>query len=250
MCDHGPQFPRGKGTVYQGGLRVPLIISGPGVSAPGSVRDELVSNIDQLPTALHAAGLPIPEELPGRPLQTLLDGQPHEDWGGFQFGMTTGSFPQNTYLQESYRIGPWKLIWTPPQTGSNPIAASYLDPDHVVTVPTGFYHNEITSFSPEVLAGYRRWENPPEYSLFNLEEDPDEWHDLAPDPQHATTLRRLQDAFHQFQKETRDPFIDPANRDAFITEQRDFYDWRYKTTPNFKWDYVDAFKKWRDLRAI
>jgi len=246
MCDHGPQFPRGKGTVYQAGIRVPLIISGPGVTAFGSVCDELVSNVDQLPTILHAAGLPIPENLPGRPLQPLLDGQPHDDWAGYQFALTTGSFPQNSTIQESYRIGPWKLIWTPPQKESNRIAASYLDPDHVVTVPTGLYQNEIASFHPESLAGYRLWENPPEYALYNLHDDPDEWHDLAPDPAHAGTLKRLQDAFHHFQRITRDPFIDPANRDAYLTEQRDHEDWRYKTTPHFQWAHVDAFRNWRE----
>ena len=249
MCDHGPQFPRGKGTVYQGGLRVPLIIRGPGVKAPGSVCDELVSNVDQLPTALQAAGLPIPEELPGRPLQPLLGGEAQDDWGGYQFAMTTGSFPNNCFIQESYRLGPWKLIWSPPQGTINPIASSYLDSNHFVTVPTRFTDEERAALSPEIEALYQHWENPPEYSLYNLEDDPREWHDLAADPQHAETLQRLKDAFHQFQKETRDPFLDPTNCEAYITEQIDYLDWRYKTTPDFHWKHVDAFREWREARS-
>lgn len=246
MCDHGPQFPRGKGTVFEGGLRVPLIIRGPGVTAPGSVRDELVSNVDQLPTALKAAGLPIPDELPGRPLQPLLGGPPAEEWGGYQFAMTTGSFPNNCFIQESLRIGPWKLIWSPPQGHINHIASSYLDSNHIVKVPTRFDDEERAALPSEIEAIYKHWENPPEYSLYNLEDDPREWNDLAADPQYAEPLKEMIEALQKFQRDTADPFLDPANRQAYSDEQVDYLDWRYKTTPNFKWAYVDAFREWRD----
>ncbi len=72
--DHGAQFPRGKFSVYEGGLRIPFIISWPETAKPGLVRRELVSTIDILPTFLAAAGEPIPPELPGLPLQQLLAG--------------------------------------------------------------------------------------------------------------------------------------------------------------------------------
>ncbi len=246
MCDHGPQFPRGKGTVYQGGIQVPLIIRGPGVAAPGSVRDELVSNVDLMPTILKAAKLPIPKELPGRPLQPLLAGPPKADWGGYQFAMTTGSFPQNCFIQESMRIGPWKLIWSPPQPLPNTIASSYLDLNHFVTVPTGLTEEELASLSPESAAVYKLWENPPEYLLYNLADDPHEVNNLANDPKHDGELKRLILALQDFQRTTGDPLSDPANIKAFIEEQADFHDWRYKTTPDFQWAYVKAFRQWRE----
>ena len=160
--------------------------------------------------------------------------------------MTTGSFPQNCFIQESYRLGDWKLIWSPPQGHINPIASSYLNPNHFVTVPTGFTDDERAALSPEIEALYQHWEYPPEYSLYNLETDPKEWHDLAADPQHAGQLKQMIEALQKFQRDTRDPFLDPANRQAFIDEQADYHDWRYKTTPNFKWNYVDAFREWRE----
>lgn len=64
--DHGAQFPRGKGTVYEGGLRVPLIIRWPGHAQPGLVRNELVSTVDLLPTILSAVGVASPSNFPGR----------------------------------------------------------------------------------------------------------------------------------------------------------------------------------------
>ena len=51
----------GKGTVYEGGVRVPLIVSWPGTVAPGTRSPEVVSSIDLFPTLLDLLGLPAPE---------------------------------------------------------------------------------------------------------------------------------------------------------------------------------------------
>ncbi len=47
----------GKSTVYEGGLRVPLVIRWPGVAKAGSVCSEPTVNMDFYPTLLEAAGL-------------------------------------------------------------------------------------------------------------------------------------------------------------------------------------------------
>jgi arylsulfatase A len=44
---------RGKGSAYEGGIRVPMIVHWPGVTKPGSVSDEPVCTIDILPTVLE-----------------------------------------------------------------------------------------------------------------------------------------------------------------------------------------------------
>ena len=70
--DHGDGVPRSKRSLYDSGLRVPLMIRWPtrlgGTAAPGSVRDELVSFIDLAPTVLALAGVAIPVHLQGRVL--------------------------------------------------------------------------------------------------------------------------------------------------------------------------------------
>lgn len=48
---------RGKGSAYEGGVRVPTIMSWPGVTKPGSVCDEPVMTIDYYPTLLEIAGV-------------------------------------------------------------------------------------------------------------------------------------------------------------------------------------------------
>jgi len=47
----------GKGHIYEGGIRTPMLIRWPGVTKPGSVCDQVVSTIDFYPTLLDIAGL-------------------------------------------------------------------------------------------------------------------------------------------------------------------------------------------------
>jgi N-sulfoglucosamine sulfohydrolase len=70
--DHGDGVPRGKRSLYDSGLRVPLMIRWPKrlnpPFAPGTVSDQLVSFIDLAPTLLALAGVEIPAHLQGRVL--------------------------------------------------------------------------------------------------------------------------------------------------------------------------------------
>ena len=63
----------GKGTGWLGGTHVPLIIYWPGHVKP-MIREELVSHLDILPTALDAAGLKPPQPVDGQTLLPLLRG--------------------------------------------------------------------------------------------------------------------------------------------------------------------------------
>jgi N-sulfoglucosamine sulfohydrolase len=70
--DHGDGVPRAKRSLYDSGLRVPLMVRVPprfsGGAAPGSVREELVSLVDLAPTVLALAGLDPPSHMQGRVL--------------------------------------------------------------------------------------------------------------------------------------------------------------------------------------
>ena len=57
--DVAPLTPgRSKKTVWETGVRVPLIVAGPGIAAPGRTSDALVDTVDLLPTLLALAGAP------------------------------------------------------------------------------------------------------------------------------------------------------------------------------------------------
>ncbi|MCB1128995.1 MAG: sulfatase-like hydrolase/transferase, partial [Verrucomicrobiae bacterium] len=65
LTDHGISHVRNKQFLYEGGIRVPLIARGPGLQA-GSVREDLVLQIDLAASSLALAGLPVPDWMEAR----------------------------------------------------------------------------------------------------------------------------------------------------------------------------------------
>ncbi len=87
-----------KGTVYEGGVRVPFVVAWPGILPSGMHYDQLVSSLDIFPTALAAAGVERPSNLDGVDLMPYLAGSerasPHDQlyWysdGGGQYAART-----------------------------------------------------------------------------------------------------------------------------------------------------------------
>jgi uncharacterized sulfatase len=64
--------PRSKQTANEGGVRQPTLFFWPGTIQPGNRGEQLCSSIDIIPTALAAAGLPVPKNLPGINLLPVL----------------------------------------------------------------------------------------------------------------------------------------------------------------------------------
>jgi arylsulfatase len=72
----GP-FREGKGTEFEGGVRVPCIVRWPGRVPSGRVTGRIASTIDLLPTLALAAGAPLPgNKIDGVSLLPLLEGDP------------------------------------------------------------------------------------------------------------------------------------------------------------------------------
>jgi len=70
----------GKGWLYEGGIREPLIVRWPHHTQAGSVSDVPVISTDYLPTILHMAGVPVPKQYPGdgMDITPLLERKPDE----------------------------------------------------------------------------------------------------------------------------------------------------------------------------
>lgn len=104
----------GKGSAYEGGVRVPLIVHWPGVTKPGSVSDVPVMTIDYYPTIAKIAGLeldpnhtpdgvslvPLLKQTGKLPRDTLFWHYPHH-----QHYQQEGSMPYSALRQ-----GKWRLI--------------------------------------------------------------------------------------------------------------------------------------------
>ncbi len=66
-----------KGSLYEGGIRVPAIVRWPGVVQPGRVCQVPICSVDWLPTVAHLAGAQVPEGVDGVSLVPVLQGAEH-----------------------------------------------------------------------------------------------------------------------------------------------------------------------------
>ena len=102
-------FRAGKGFLYEGGLRIPLIVRWPGRVPAGRTVDAPVLNTDWLPTLLELAGRPVPEGLDGVSLALLLTGRgdppARQLFWHFPHYTNQGSQPGG-----AVRDGEWKFI--------------------------------------------------------------------------------------------------------------------------------------------
>ncbi|MDG3007892.1 sulfatase [Paludisphaera mucosa] len=107
---HNTPFRAGKGYLYEGGLRVPLIVAWPGRISPATIAEPTV-NLDFTPTLMELCGGPPPAEpgLDGVSLAARLRGGPPAPPRAFPF-----HFPhytnQGSRPAGSLREGDWKLI--------------------------------------------------------------------------------------------------------------------------------------------
>jgi arylsulfatase B len=68
---NAPPYVTGKSSIYEGGVRVPLLVAGAGVGSPGRVVDGLVNTADLYPTVLRLAGIDPDAAVPD---STRIDG--------------------------------------------------------------------------------------------------------------------------------------------------------------------------------
>ncbi|MDZ4799589.1 MAG: sulfatase [Bryobacteraceae bacterium] len=174
--DNGMAFPKGKGSLYDRGLNVPMMMRWPGVIRPGSKSEELVSGEDVAPTLLDAVGIKPAPEMSGRSYLRLLKGEQYEH-RKFIYGarLYHGSAPMtdttkaNTFdLSRCVRSKRYKLIYNcTPHMEYWPVDSGN-DPGWQQTVAA---HNagKLPPALEQAYFGKRKvWE------LYDLHEDPSE----------------------------------------------------------------------------
>ncbi len=72
MSDNGRPFPRCKTTVYDSGIKTPLIVRYPPLVKAEGICESLVSSIDLAPTFVELAGANQPKSFQGRSILSLL----------------------------------------------------------------------------------------------------------------------------------------------------------------------------------
>ena len=66
--------------MYKESLRTPLLVKWPGTVKPGTVNTDLVSNLDFAETFLDIAQTDIPEDMQGKSILPVLEGNTPSDW--------------------------------------------------------------------------------------------------------------------------------------------------------------------------
>jgi arylsulfatase A-like enzyme len=106
---HNAPFRAGKGFLYEGGLRIPLIVRWSGKVSAGRVVDWPVINTDWPPALLHLAGLKTTEQFDGVSIAAMLTGNAQAPVRPFFW-----HFPhynnQGGQPAGAMRDGDWKLI--------------------------------------------------------------------------------------------------------------------------------------------
>jgi uncharacterized sulfatase len=163
-----------KGTVFEKGLRTPIVVSWPQGIAGGKRRAELASSLDLYRTLLDYAGVPAPASAAGTSLRPALEGRElpeRETLFGAVFDYREhgrAQTPEESVYALYARTSRWKAV-------------HYLR--NVAPEEMLLYHDFVPF--PAAQRGQR--------ALYDLEADPYEQHDLSGEPEHAARLAELLD---------------------------------------------------------
>jgi N-sulfoglucosamine sulfohydrolase len=202
--DHGAGIPGGKGTAFEFGMRVPMLVHFPekfrhlAPAAQGSIIDHPVSFADLGPTVLHLAGVDLPAYVHGRPFLGKNLPEPRR----YAFGIrdrhdetleTTRWINDGRYhLMRSYRTN----VPADQQT----LISRYN--------ALGELCQEIRTLKAEGGLSpiqQRFWgESRPRVMLFDTKRDPWCLKNLADDPAHRDVRERMLSALNEYLLENRD----------------------------------------------
>ncbi len=199
--DHGAQWPFGKWSLYDGGIRTPLIVVWPGQVRPATRTAAMVSWIDILPTLVDAAGGAAPAGIDGKSFVPVLRGERAEHRDRI-FTTHSSDGRMNIYPIRSVRTTGWKYIRnlhpefyysTHVDIGRAPDAGAYF----------GSWEEKART-DAAAAALVRRYHERPAEELYDLTADPLEQRNLAADPAHATRLAGLRAEVDAWMKSTGD----------------------------------------------
>lgn len=228
--DHGMAFSGGKTTVYEGGLRVPLVVRNPGETRRGVESDALVSHVDITPSLLdYAGGLdretnrpkdfrpaksywkdfpevakdnpgPLLDRYHGRSWLGILGDAEAEHWDVIHASHTFHEI-QMYYPMRAIRDRKYKLIWNIAHPLPFPFASDLWAAS---SFQAQFRQSLDAPYGRKTVGEYI---HRPAFELYRIDEDPHESNNLASDPDHAEVLREYQEKLRAFQEEMDDPWI-------------------------------------------
>jgi N-sulfoglucosamine sulfohydrolase len=197
--DHGDGVPRAKRSLYDSGLRVPLMIRWPKSMspsvAPSVVIDEMVSLIDLAPTVLGLAGVEIPAHLQGRALVGPKAGPPPE----YVFGARDRMDIEYDMMRSARDA---RFLYIRNYAPEQPYAGHIIYRNQSAIMQEWLRLQAERKLSgPSAL--WMRTHRPAE-ELYDTKADPHQVRDLAADPAHKATLERMRKAVSDWMVRTGD----------------------------------------------
>lgn len=197
LADNGRPFPRAKTTLYDAGIRTPLLVKYPGRVKAGSSSPSLVSAVDLAPTLVELAGAKPLDRFQGRSFARVLV----DDAAAVvrEYAFAEHNWHDYKAAERAVRSNRFLYIrnWLPQLTQSPPA--------DVVRSPTFQQMRQMqTDGSLASSHAYPFQASRPPEELYDVEADPESLHNLAADPDHAETLRRMRETLDAWQRETAD----------------------------------------------
>lgn len=190
--DHGRCHIRGKQFLYDGGIRIPMIVRWPGRVAEGQVRQDLVMSIDVCATILAVAGVKPTVPLHGR---SLLSNQISER--GYVFAARDRMGDTHDVMR-CIRSRKHKLILNLMPERAWCQFSGYKESSYPMLAEMSvlFLEGKLTP----AQAAFFATDKPP-VELFDLESDPHEINNLAGDSRYAEVQQELLERLQRWRRE-------------------------------------------------
>ena len=185
--DHGDGVPRAKRSLYDSGLRVPLMIRWPqmGPAAANAIDDSLVSLVDLAPTVLAMAGVEIPGHMHGR----VLAGPRAAPPPAFVFGARDRMDIEYDMMRSARDA---RFLYIRNFAPELPYAGHIIYRNQSAIMQEWFRLQSGRALNGSA-ALWMRTRRPAE-ELFDTLADPHQIHDLGGEPAHRQTLERMRQA--------------------------------------------------------
>ncbi len=202
FTDHGMRLHRHKQWLYEGGIRVPVVIAGPGIQ-PHTTRNDLISGIDITVTSLALAGIDPPKYMEGhnvfaaphRPRAFVISARDRCDYTiDHVRAVTTKRFK---YLRNFLTDRPF-------------MQPQYRDGRDYIEICRTLHKQGILNPVQEFMWSETRV---PE-ELYDLDNDPHETVNLAGDPQFAAELAKHREILGTWIRDTDDKGQYPESVDS------------------------------------
>ena len=218
--DNGRCNIRGKGYLFDSGLRVPLIIRWPEGLEGGQVSDQMVSVTDISASILNMAGARVPDYLTGVPFITE---ESHRDAVFSARDLWDEVLEQSRAITtQRYKYIRHQMPWVP--YDAHQAYLEFYRPAVHIMRPMDM-KNELTPVQAHFFK-----ESKPAEELYDLKNDPYETNNLVDDPQYREVLDELRGRLTAW--EQRLPVTTPADFNFVTARAVDLLDWVRYTKPN------------------